>query len=209
MAIWTRKQFDAVGITQSPTGPYLRSVQNQFGGTVMLMIDISGSMGGARIVNAAAGARLFVEEAVAAHYAVGVMLWNDQVVDVCSPNKDGQSALRILGPLSHAHGGNSLIQPLEECDMILRDFSGDRVVALFGDGDITPKDAVLAKVAEMKSNGIRFVTRGLGHHAAQEFAEISDERSESVLVQSVEQLSTSIASMASSLNQRADSDRAI
>ena len=59
------------------------------------------------------------------------------------------------------------------------------MVALFGDGDLTPKDQVLRKVAQMKSENIRFVTRGLGAAAAQEFGEISDEEPSSAAIDDV------------------------
>ena len=62
------------------------------------------------------------------------------------------------------------------------------MVALFGDGDLTPKDRVLAKVAQMKSENIRFITRGLGWAAAREFAEISDEEASAAAVERVEDL---------------------
>ena len=190
MAAWTRRQFGAMGLTQSPAGPYLSSLQSRFGGSVMLMIDVSGSMYGSRILQAAAGARAFVSEAVAAHYKVGVLLWNTGVVAVCAPATDGRAALDILDTLDYASGGNALDGPLNECHQILSESAGDRVVALFGDGDLSPKPKVLAKVAEMKADNIRFVTRGLGEHAAREFAKISDQTPDSVRVDSVDQLAS-------------------
>lgn len=75
------------------------------------------------------------------------------------------------------------------------------MVALFGDGDLTPKDQVLPKVAQMKSENIRFVTRGLGSMAAQELGEISDEEASSATVDRVEDLAAGIAGMAASLKR--------
>src|SRR4029079_5141400 len=115
----------------------------RFGGTVMLMIDVSGSMNGRPIREAVRGAQRFVTEAVEAGYHVGVMLWNTTVVSVCAPTPDGNAARRVLGPVRSAAGGNDLIGPLVRCHQILGHFTGDRVVALFGDGDLTPKAAVL------------------------------------------------------------------
>jgi hypothetical protein len=76
------------------------------------------------------------------------------------------------------------------------------VVALFGDGDLTPKREVLAKVAEMKSANIRFVTRGLGPLAAREFGEISSDEASTAEVRRVGDLAEGIASMAASLKPR-------
>jgi uncharacterized protein with von Willebrand factor type A (vWA) domain len=201
MAGWIRRPFSAPGLTQIPPGPQLPALQGRFGGTVMLCIDVSGSMDGAPILEAVRGAQQFVAEAVAAHYSVGVMLWNTLVESVCEPSHDGEAALRLLAPVNHAWGGNNLFIPLEQCHQILGRFTGDRVVALFGDGDLTPKAQVLAKVAEMKADNIRFVTRGLGPYAAQEFGQITDEEPSTATIADVADLADGIADMATSLKK--------
>jgi uncharacterized protein with von Willebrand factor type A (vWA) domain len=199
MAGWIRRPFGAPGLTQVSAGPYLRAVQGRYGGTVLLCIDVSGSMNGMPILEAARGARQFVADAVAAHYNVGVMLWNDHVEAVCEPTADGQAALDLLAPVNGARGGNNLLAALEHTHQILNRFTGDRVVALFGDGDLTPREAALAKVAQMKVDNIRFVTRGLGQYAAAEFGEISSEDPQSAAIDDVADLAEGIADMATSL----------
>jgi Mg-chelatase subunit ChlD len=199
VASWIRRAFSAPGLTQIPPGPHLSSLQGRFGGTVMLCIDVSGSMDGTPILEAVRGARQFVAEAVAAHYKVGVMLWNDSVEDVCEPTPDGRAALALLAPVTRAQGENDLFVALNHCHQILDRFCGDRVVALFGDGDLTPKTQVLVKVTQMKAENIRFVTRGLGPYAAREFGEISDEKPASASIDNVAELAVGIADMATSL----------
>ena len=202
MASWIRRPFSSPGLTQIPPGPHLRALQGRFGGTVMLCcIDVSGSMDGAPILEAVRGARQFVAEAVAAHYNVGVMLWNTRVETVCEPTADGKAALNLLAPVNRAWGDNYLLTPLEHCHQILDRFTGDRAVALFGDGDLTPKPPVLAKVAQMKAENIRFVTRGLGPYAAREFGEISDDAPSSATIDNVAGLADGIADMATSLKR--------
>ena len=95
--------------------------------------------------------------------------------------------------------GASLI--LNHCHQVLDRFTGDRVVALFGDGDLTPKAEVLVKVAQMKAENIRFVTRGLGSFAAREFGQISDEEPSTASIDTVADLADGIADMATSLKQ--------
>ena len=202
MASWIRRPFSAPGLTQIPPGPHLRAVQGRFGGTVMLCIDMSGSMHGAPILEAVRGARQFVADAVTARYHVGVMLWNDRVEAVSEPTADGKAALALLAPVNSAWGENDLFVALTHCHQILDRFTGDRVVAVFGDGDLTPKHQVLIKVAQMKAENIRFVTRGLGPSAAREFGEISDEDPSSAAIDNVADLADSIADMATSLNHR-------
>jgi len=199
VADWIRRSFTAAGLTQVPPGSGLVAMQSRFGGTVMLCIDVSGSMNGAPVLEAVRGACEFVAEAVAAHYRVGVMLWNTGVVALAEPSADGSGASQLLGTVTGAYGGNYLIPPLNRCHQILDQYTGDRVVALFGDGDLTPKDLVLEKVAQMKAENIRFVTRGLGPLAAREFALVSSEDPSAVEVRQVENLAAGIASMAASL----------
>jgi len=193
------------GLSQIPPGAHLGALQGRFGGTVMLCIDVTGSMDGDPILQAVRGAVEFVSEAVAAHYKVGVMLWNTSVVALAEPTTDGGAAMGILAPVNHAAGGNDLIGPLERCHQVLGQFTGDRVVALFGDGDLTPRHRVLVKVAQMKSENIRFVTRGLGAMAAREFGEISSEEASTATVNGVEDLAAGIAGMAASLKPAAGS----
>jgi uncharacterized protein with von Willebrand factor type A (vWA) domain len=199
LASWIRRAFSAPGLTQIPPGPHLPALQGRFGGTVMLCIDVSGSMDGAPILEAVRGAQQFVAEAVAAHYKVGVMLWNHLVENVCEPTADGKAALALLAPVDHAWGGNDLFIALNHCHQVLDRFTGDRAVALFGDGDLTPKAQVLVKVVQMKAENIRFVTRGLGPYAAREFGEISDEEPSTASIDNVAELAEGIADMATSL----------
>jgi Mg-chelatase subunit ChlD len=203
MADWIRRSFESAGLTQIPPGRHLRALQNRFGGgTVMLCIDVSGSMDGRPIRETVRGAMTFVDEAVAARYRVGVLLWNSDVAALAEPTEDGKAARRLLDRTKSASGGTSLLRPLERCHQILDQFKEqrqDRVVAIFGDGDLGPRQQVLAKVAQMKAEDIRFVTRGLGSVAAREFAEVSGEEQPSVAINGVDDLAEGIATMATSL----------
>jgi Mg-chelatase subunit ChlD len=201
MASWIRRSFSAPGLTQIPPGPHLRALQDRFGGTVVLCIDVSGSMTGPPLAEAVRGARQFVTEAVAAHYKAGVILWDDGVAAVAEPASDGLAATAVLDG-ARIRGGTNLLPGLTRCHEVLDRFTGDRVVALFGDGDLGPQAAaVLALVAEMKAENIRFVTRGLGPHAAHVFGEISDEDPSSVTIDEVAGLAKGIADMATALKR--------
>ena len=200
-ATWIRRSFTAPGLTQVPPGPHLRSVQDRFGGTVMLCIDVSGSMSGSPLAEAVRGARQFVTEAVAAHYRIGVILWDHGVAAVAEPTSDGLAATGVLDA-AQIRGGTNLLPGLTHCHKVLDTFTGDRVVALFGDGDLGPeRDEVLARVARMKEENIRFITRGLGPYAAHVFAEISDEDPSSVTIADVSDLADGIATMAATLKR--------
>ncbi len=199
---WIRRSFTAPGLTQIPPGAHLSAVQERFGGTVMLCIDVSGSMTGAPLVQAVQGARQFVTEAVAAHYKIGVILWDHGVVAVAEPTSDGLAAAGVLDA-AWIRGGTNLLPGLIHCHRVLDGFTGDRVVAIFGDGDLgSQRDEVLARVARMKAENIRFVTRGLGSYAARVFGEISDEDPASATIADVSDLAAGIATMAVTLRSK-------
>jgi Mg-chelatase subunit ChlD len=199
---WIRRSFTAAGLTQIPPGPHLRAVQDRFGGTVMLCIDVSGSMSGLPLAEAVRGARQFVAEAVTAHYRIGIVLWDDGVAAVAEPAFDGMAATGVLDT-ARIRGGTNLLPGLTRCHEVLDGFTGDRVVALFGDGDLGPqRTEVLTRVARMKAENIRFVTRGLGPYAARVFGEISDEDTSSATIADVSDLADGIADMATTLKHR-------
>jgi uncharacterized protein (DUF58 family) len=198
---WIRRSFESAGLTQIPPGGHLRALQRRFGGgTVVLMIDVSGSMAGRPIEEAVRGAEAFVKEAVEARYEVGAIIWDVEVVAACRPDSDPGEALSVLRQ-AYARGGTRLFPPLVHCHQMLNGFEGDRVVAIFGDGLLSPDDKyeALQRVEVMKREDIRFVTRGLGADAARELEEISDEVDESGRVDSVEDLADGIAGMATAL----------
>ena len=201
MATWIRRPFNAPGLTQIPPGPHVRAVQGRFGGTVMLCIDVSGSMSGTPLIEAVRGARQFVAEATAAQYKIGVILWDTGVAALANPAPDGRAATAVLDG-AHICGGTNLLPALAQCHQVLDGCTGDRVVAVFGDGDLGPDRAiVLDRVARMKGENIRFVTRGLGPYAAQEFGEISDEGPSTAAIDDVTDLADGIAGMAASLKR--------
>src|ERR1035438_294547 len=111
MASWIRRSFTAPGMTQIPPGPHLGALQDRFGGTVMLCIDVSGSMAGTPLIEAVRGARQFVAEAIAAHYKIGVILWDTGVAALAQPTPDGQAATAVLDG-AHICGGTNLLPAL-------------------------------------------------------------------------------------------------
>jgi Mg-chelatase subunit ChlD len=191
-------------LTQIPPGGHLRTLQHRFGdGTVVLMIDVSPSMAGRPIEEALRGAEGFIAEAVQANYNVGTILWDTNVVAACRPSPDAGESLRVVRNASLGNG-TCLFPPLVHCHQMLGSFDGDRVVAIFSDGQLLPQDKseALRRVAEMKGEDIRFVTRGLGAQAARELDEISDEADGSGQVNSVDDLADGIAGMATALRSR-------
>jgi uncharacterized protein with von Willebrand factor type A (vWA) domain len=198
VSTWIRRAFTSVGLTQCPPGPHLDSMQRKFvGGSVILCIDCSGSMSGYPLQQAVQGAGRFIGEAIEAKYDIGLMLWSDRV-DVHVPLEPTATAAARALSAATIYGGTDLMPALWQCQRDLAGLSGDRVVAIFSDGEVSRLDEVLQTVAMMKADNIRFVTRGLGPGAAW-LEDISSEGTAAVVVKSVETLADDIAGMSQSL----------
>ncbi len=212
MAGWVKKGFESVGVTEYPPGDGLDQLQLEFGGKVILALDVSGSMarrdagpdGNAqRLATAFLGCHRFIDEAVEARYSVGLILWNHDVVASVAPEKDPQAALDLLTK-AESHGRNDAVPFLDLAHRILMDSpAGDMVVAIFGDGDLGNPSAAKGKAAELVADNIRILTCGLGEASAESLAEISTEGAAPRAATS-ESIVESIADMARGLKQRGD-----
>ncbi len=174
MTAWIRRSFDAPGLTQYPTGPHLDAVQARFGGSVVLCLDVSGSMSGAPLEQAVQGCRRFVDEALRAAYDVAVLLWDHRVVGATGPTRDRRELDDFLGAAS-AHGGTDVVPALQRARRLLDGLGGDRVVAIFGDGDLGDEAGARVTSAAMRGEGIRIITCGLGLASADSLDAISTE----------------------------------
>ena len=119
-------------------------------------------------------------------------------------------ALAVFGVLTGAAagllgvGGGTLMVPfltLAHQQLMALDV-GDRVVAIFGDGDLGDRRTAEAKAAELINDNIRILTCGLGEGSAQELASISTEKAAPRTATS-ENHADSIASMAQGLIRKA------
>jgi Mg-chelatase subunit ChlD len=173
---------------------------------VLLCIDISNSMsivekGGERIRLAVAGARRFVAEAIEANYQVGLILWNHGVHRNVALSRDSRQLLKTLDR-ARSCGGTNITPALRLGIEQLGGLTGDRVLAVFGDGDLGPVKAALAAARDAKARGIRIVVRGLGPHAATELSRIATDADDDPLIPSSDAIEAGLASMARHLTIR-------
>ena len=199
MSTWIRRDYTGVGVTQSPPGRHLDALQAPYIGKVLLCIDVSGSMSG-RLHHAVAGAEQFVAEAVAAHYEVGLVLW-DHGVNTAVPLS--RKPKRVLQALRAARigGGTNITPTLELGIRELGGLTGDRVMAVFGDGDIGPVGPATKAARRAAALGIRIIVRGLGEKSAASLRLIATDtadRTETV-VASDQQITAGVASMVTNL----------
>lgn len=196
---WTRKSFSSDGVTEYPVGPHFQRLRSRFGGAVILALDVSGSMQGDRIGKAVKGCQRFIDEAAEAGYRVGLILWHHDVAADVPPEADPTAARALLKRAADSSGGTNVLAclGLAHRQLMAMD-AGDRVLAIFGDGDLGNRQAAEAKAAELIEDNIRILTCGLGEGSAQELASISTEKAAPRTATS-ENLADSIASMAQGL----------
>jgi hypothetical protein len=203
MSDWVRKRFDGVGLTQSPPGPYFAVLQAKYRGTILLCIDISGSMRGERLKQAVEGGTQFLAEAFNAHYDCGLVLWHHGI-ETYVPSGAPQAELTARLREATSTGGNQLLPTLEVAKRDLAPLTGDRVLCVFGDGDVGNRPNAIAAARELCALGVRIVVRGLGKGATESLSALvcPGERGESQLIEDVASISTGIASMAKGLSAR-------
>lgn len=198
MSSWVRSNFDGIGLTQSPPGKYLDVLQRQYGGTVLLCIDVSSSMRGEPLRQAVKGGEQFLREAVDAYYTCGLVLWNHTVHKYAAPDT---RHTKVLGTLQHAHssGGTDLADTLRATKKLFQPMGGDRVLCVFGDGDIGDPGIVVPLARELCAMGVRIVVRGLGRGATANLERLlcpGATETDSQVIEDVKSIGSGIASMA-------------
>lgn len=197
---WIRRTYHAAGLTQHPVGRHLSAVQAFFGGTVVLCLDVSGSMSGDRLVQGVAGSQEFVAEALAAHYTVGVVLWDDGVHAAIDPTRDDAALQRFLRGAQIA-GGTNVIPALLRSEQMLAERTGDRVIAIFGDGDLGSPARAVEEANRLAGLGIRVITCGLGQASGEALNIISTETEQAPRVAEAGAIAQAISGMSSALRR--------
>lgn len=203
MSSWVRRRFDGIGLTQAPPGPHLAALQARHGGTVLLCIDVSGSMSGEPLRQAIRGGTTFLAEAEKAYYRSGLVLWSDEVDRYVPPNKPLKEVRTALERAT-IRGGTMLAPALRLATRELGVLPGDRVVCIFSDGGIGDQKKATALARELCAMGVRVIVRGLGGHVADALSTLAcpGEEDTNQVIDDVAHISTGIASMATGLAPR-------
>jgi len=160
-ATWVRRDFGGTGVTQYKPGRHLNAIRAHLLGRALLCIDVSGSMSGAPLLAAIEGGGDFLDEAAAAGYRCGLVLWDHDVV-AHLPTTSNLSAVRSRLNAASVSGGTALSPAIRVAIAELGPMTGDRVVCVFGDGGIGDPGPTADLAAQARALGIRFVVRGLG-----------------------------------------------
>jgi len=204
---WIRKSFDAAGLTQYPVGRSLAVIQARLSGSVILCIDVSGSMASrddttkTRLDRAIAGSIAFIDSALENGYRVGLIAWHH---GIDSTTKLGASRKELIAHLNrlHPNGGNDICPTLHHGRDQLANLTGDRVLAIFGDGDLGSPAPAKELSKRLARQGIRIVTMGLGDASARALDEISTEIDEAPRAAQPDTLAEDVAGLSSLLKRK-------
>lgn len=200
MITWTRRSFDAAGLTQYPVGRHLRTIQNWFGGSVILCLDVSGSMMGDPLRQAVQGCTMFVDQALDAGYEVSVLFWHHGIEGFTPLTRDRIALVDYLGR-ARAAGGNNICPTLRHAETELAPRPGDLVVAIFGDGDLGDAAAAQQEAERLRGKNIRILTCGLGQASAESLDVISTEKDVAPRAAAPDTIADTIAGMATGLRR--------
>lgn len=199
---WLKRSYESRGLTQYPVGRHLAAVQSQFGGAVVLCLDVSGSMSvESRLERAVDGCLRFIDEAVRAGYEVSGLLWHHGVADYTALSRKPEQAKGLFAS-ARSSGGNDIVPALTVCATLLSERKGDLVIAIFGDGDLGNPTSAAREVTRLTEKNIRVLTCGLGVASAEQLGAISTEGAAAPRTATADTIADAIADMASGLKRR-------
>ena len=175
-------------------------IQSRLGGSVILCLDVSGSMMGAPLRQAVEGCVKFVEQALDAGYEVSVLFWHHGIDGFTPLTRDRTVLVDYLGQ-ARAGGGNNICPTLQHAEIELAPRAGDLVVAIFGDGDLGNASAAQLAAERLRDKNIRILTCGLGQASAESLDAISTEEGAAPRTASGDTIAATIAGMATRLRR--------
>lgn len=128
-------------------------------GSVYLVVDCSGSMGGHKLVRAKLGAMEFAKEAWIKGYAVGLIQFASSAEHLCEPQRQAQLLQHSL-ELLVADGSTNLSEGIELAAKNLTTKSTPKVMVIITDGKPDSRTNALNAALQAKRAAIDIITIG-------------------------------------------------
>ena len=127
--------------------------------SVILAVDISGSMAGRAIRQAKAAAQEFVSKIDLRVSEISIVGFESRIHIMCDLTQDERTILRAIDKLDAKGGTNS---PLSHCYNILRYTNNKPVIVLLTDGEWFDQDQALVIAQTCKNAGMDIIAVGFG-----------------------------------------------
>lgn len=231
MPTWLRRKYDAIGMTQFPAGPHLGVLQASFRGSVVLCIDVSGSMSmDDRTPQAVAGSHRFIDEALASRYDVGSLVFSARAIEGVLPLSADRDLLHgfaetLGGQRAHLEfwhdddayqrycrdpatknpvdmPSDGIASAIGRSADSLRGRPGDRVIAIFTDGEFFNPEPVTRSIEQAMREGIEVIMLGLGDEATRSIEDAANGEPIRAMTAAADDIADAIAGMASGLRRR-------
>ena len=156
MTAGLRRRHALFGVTTYPPGSYFEQVVDLYTGKILFVVDVSGSMEGRRLAEARVGALKLLTTAVRMGYVAGVIHFAGAARLALAPTTDLKRIERTIKNLEVEWTGTNLSKGIALGHDRLRSLRGDRVLALFTDGETNRRSAIRAAEAA-RADGIRVI----------------------------------------------------
>lgn len=150
-----RRRYAGHGITSHPPGRYFDQLSDLYAGKLWMVVDVSSSMAGGRLTEAVTGARDLLGQAISESYLAGVISFTESARLELDLTINLQHVDKALGRL-RAGGGTDMSYGIRLAHEVLMKRRGERVMAIFSDGETDRNSAVAAAVAARR-DGIRII----------------------------------------------------
>jgi molecular chaperone DnaK len=135
--------------------------------TIIIAVDISGSMSGKPLAEAKRAAHRFLEDIDLSHASLGLMAFADRVritQPICQNAKELKNGIELWGRLmqdGEVGWGNST-QPFSETLDLLKDKADPRFLVVLTDGVWSNREGAIKKAKELHEAGVQVIAIGFG-----------------------------------------------
>ncbi|RJP75552.1 MAG: VWA domain-containing protein [Candidatus Zixiibacteriota bacterium] len=173
--------------------------------SVMIAVDLSGSMSGEPLAKARQAAERFAAQMDLAHTSIGLMVVADRVKIIQGLCQDARKISRAIGSLravmsSNVVGGGNEGQPFTEARAALHDCRGLKFLIVLTDGVWSYQEKAIAEAKKCHAAEIEVVALGFGS-ADRKFLRAIASSEEGALLTSLDQLGSSFDRIAQVLTE--------
>ena len=151
------RRYAAHGITTHPPGQYFDQLSDLYAGKLLMVMDRSASMKGRRLREAVAGACDLLGQAINESYIVGAVSFSGNARLELDLTTDPRAVERALKRLDIDWTGTMMSQGISLAHRLLLKRRGERVIAIFSDGEDQNPTAALAAAAAARRDEIRII----------------------------------------------------